>query len=270
MKLSAILITKNAGHTLRRCLESVRWADEIIVVDSGSLDDTAAICRDLGVRLIVADDWPGFGPQKNRALDLAAGEWVLSIDADEWVPPELRAEIQSVVANPGNVVAYCMPRLTSFCGRYMRHGGWWPDLVVRLFQRGSARFSDARVHERLEVVGTTGRLQAHLIHESFRNPAEVLEKINLYSSEGARMLADRGRKASLTTAIAHGLWAFIRTYFLKRGFLDGREGVAMAISTAEASYYRYLKLMYLNESADSQFSTTDSTQSQVDETYRTR
>jgi hypothetical protein len=166
------------------------------------------------------------------------------------VPSELRSEIQSAVASPGEAVAFSIPRLSSYCGRYLRHGGWWPDRVVRLFRRGSARFSDARVHERVQVHGTTGHLNSHLIHESFRDPAQVLEKVNLYSSEGARMLADRGRTAGIGTALVHGFWAFIRTYFLKRGFLDGREGVANAISTAEASYYRYLKLMYLNESAD--------------------
>jgi glycosyltransferase involved in cell wall biosynthesis len=249
MSLSVAIITQNEEQTIRGCLESVSWADEIVVVDSGSTDNTVAICKELGAKVLVMD-WPGFGPQKNRALALATGDWVLSLDADERVSPELRSEIQSAIANPGEVVAFRMPRLSSYCGRFMLHGGWWPDLVVRLFRRGSARFSEARVHERLEVEGMIGHLSSHLLHESFRDPVEVLEKVNHYSSEGARMLAERGRRASLGTAIAHGLWAFIRTYILKRGFLDGREGFAMAVSTAEASYYRYLKLMYLTKPAD--------------------
>ena len=250
MSLSVIIIAKDAEATIRRCLESIAWADEIVVVEHGSSDRTADICREMGAKVHQSPDWPGFGPQKNRALDLARGDWVLSLDTDEHVPSELRSEIQAAVANPREAVAFSIPRLSSYCGRYLRHGGWWPDLVVRLFRRGSARFSDARVHERVQVHGTTGRLKSHLMHESFRDPAQVLEKVNLYSSEGARMLADRGRRAGIGTALVHGFWAFIRTYFLKRGFLDGREGVANAISTAEASYYRYLKLMYLNESAD--------------------
>jgi len=249
VSLSVIIITKNEERNIRICLESVAWADEVIVVDSGSMDNTIAICKELGAKVHVAD-WPGFGPQKNRALYLATGDWVLSLDADEWVSPELRAEIDTTIKKPGPYVAFRMPRLSSYCGRFMLHGGWWPDLIVLLFRRGSARFSEARVHERLEVEGMIGHLSAHLLHESFRDPVEVLEKINHYSSEGARMLAERGRRASLGTAIAHGLWAFIRTYILKCGFLDGREGFAMAVSTAEASYYRYLKLMYLTKPAD--------------------
>jgi glycosyltransferase involved in cell wall biosynthesis len=249
MKLSAIIITKNEERNISICLESVAWAGEIIVVDSGSTDNTVAICKELGAKVLVMD-WPGFGPQKNRALSLATGDWVLSLDADERVSPELCSEIQAAIANPGEAVAFCMPRLSSYCGRFMRHGGWWPDLVVRLFRRGNARFSEARVHEQVVVEGRIGRLRSHLLHESFHDPVEVLEKVNRYSSEGARMLAERGRRASVATAIVHGLWAFIRTYILKRGFLDGREGFAMAVSTAEVSYYRYLKLMYLTESAD--------------------
>lgn len=248
--LSVIIITKNAEPTIGRCLKSVDWADEIVVVDSGSTDRTLEICRALGAKVQQTADWPGFGPQKNRALELAGGSWVLSLDSDEWVTPELRAEIERATAAPGNAAAFAMPRRSSFCGRFMRHGGWWPDRVVRLFRRGSARFSEARVHERLEVRGAIGRLRSPLMHESIRDPAQALEKINHYSSESARMLADSGRRAGLATAIGHGLWAFIRTYFLRLGFLDGREGVAMAIYNAEASYYRYLKLMYLNEPAD--------------------
>ena len=248
MSLSVIIIAKNAEPTIRRCIESVAWADEIVVAEHGSVDRTAELCRELGAKVYRTPDWPGFGPQKNRALDRAMSEWVLSLDADEHVPGELRAEIQEATASPGQAVAFEVPRLSSYCGRTLRHGGWWPDRVVRLFRRGHARFSDARVHERLQVEGAIGRLKSHLMHESFRDPAQVLEKINLYSSEGARMLADRGRRAGIGTALVHGFWAFIRIYFLKRGFLDGREGIANAISTAEASYYRYLKLMYLNES----------------------
>ena len=246
--LSVILITCNEARNIDACLESVAWADEIVVVDSGSTDGTQDRCRNRGARVIEAD-WPGFGPQKNRALDCAQGDWVLSIDADERVTPALRAELEQAMAE-GRHDAYGMPRLSSYCGRFMRHGGWWPDPVVRLFRRGRARFSNDRVHERLQVEGSVGLLSAPLHHYSFPDLEAVLVKVNHYSTESARMLADRGRQASLAGAIGHGCWTFFRGYVLKRGFLDGREGFMLAVSNAEGSYYRYLKLMYLNESQD--------------------
>ncbi len=243
MKLSVIIITKNAGATIRRCLESVNWADEMIVVDSGSTDDTAEICQALGARVNVNSDWPGFGPQKNLALDLATGDWVFSIDADEWVTPELRAEMQTIIGNTTAAPAYAIPRRSSFCGRYMRHSGWWPDHVVRLFRRGSARFSDDQAHERLLVTGVTRKLKQPLMHEAIVDMEQMLGKMNMYSSASARMLHARGRRASIGTAVLHGGWAFFRTYILRRGFLDGREGFILAVANAEGSYYRYIKLL---------------------------
>ena len=126
---------RTTSRLIRRCIESLAWADEIVVVDSGSTDRTLEICRELGLRAHTTDDWPGHGPQKNRALDRATGEWVLSIDSDEWVTPELRAEIERTLAAPEARAGYALPRRSSFCGRFMRHSGWWPDYVVRLFRR---------------------------------------------------------------------------------------------------------------------------------------
>ncbi len=245
MSLSVIIITLNEAHAIRACLESVAWADEIIVVDSGSTDDTLAICREFTPQ-VYSHDWPGFGPQKNRALDYAGKEWVLSLDADERISPELRDEIQAAMAAPGSNATFRMPRLSSFCGRFMRHSGWWPDYVPRLFKRGSARFSDDLVHERLIVDGATGTFNSPLLHDTYRDLEEVLDKVNSYSTAGARMLDQKQRKSGRSTAILHGLWAFVRTYFLRRGFLDGREGFMLAVSNAEATYYRYIKLMLLN------------------------
>jgi hypothetical protein len=242
-KLSIIIITKNEAENIRACIGSVAWADEIVVVDSGSSDDTPDICRGLGAK-VYEHDWPGFGPQKNRALDYATGDWVLSLDADEQVSPELRAEIQSAV-NEGRTDAYEIPRLSSFCGRYIHHSGWRPDYVTRLFQRGAGRFSDDWVHERVIVTGSTGRLKQSILHESFRDAEELLAKINQYSSAGALMLHNKNRTATLKQAVAHALWAFLRSYILRAGFLDGREGFMLAVSTAEGTYYRYVKLMLL-------------------------
>lgn len=245
MRVSAIIITKNAGAMIRRCIESVSWADETIVVDSGSTDDTAEICRAMGVNFSVTADFPGFGPQKNRALDLATGDWVVSIDADEWITPELRDEMRAAMTKP-TAAAYAVPRRSSFCGRYMKHSGWWPDHVVRLFRRDAARFSDDRAHERLLVDGVTRKLKQPLMHEAISTMDQMLGKMNLYSTASARMLHERGRKASLATAVFHGAWAFFRTYILRLGFLDGREGFILAVANAEGSYYRYIKLMLEN------------------------
>jgi glycosyltransferase involved in cell wall biosynthesis len=240
-KLSVIIITKNESANIRACLESVAWADEIIVVDSGSTDGTLEIAREFTPHVHVHADWPGFGAQKNRALDYASKDWVLSLDADERVTPELRTEIEAVLQN-AQADGYEIPRLSNFCGRFMRHSGWHPDYVLRLFKRGKGRFSDALVHESVQMQGSTARLHQPLLHYSYRDFEDVLSKLNSYSSAASTMLQRRGKKGSLAQAVVHGLWAFIRTYFLRAGFLDGREGFMLAVMNAENSYYRYIKL----------------------------
>ncbi|MGZ5008247.1 MAG: glycosyltransferase family 2 protein, partial [Methylobacter sp.] len=152
--LSAVIITKNEAGHIARCLESISWADEIIVLDSGSEDDTVAICRRYTDK-VYQTDWPGFGIQKQRAVDKAGGDWILSIDADEVVSPELRLEIENALRQE-RYNGYEIPRLSSYCGRQMRHGGWWPDHVLRLFRRDCGRFTDAVVHERIIVQGEIG------------------------------------------------------------------------------------------------------------------
>ncbi|MGC8731268.1 MAG: glycosyltransferase family 2 protein [Halothiobacillaceae bacterium] len=241
--LSVILITLNEAKCLERTLKAVAWADEIIVVDAGSTDGTVDIARRFTDKVVITADWPGFGPQKNRALALATGEWVLAIDADEMVTPELAQEIGATLQTPKADV-YAMPRLSSFLGRPMRHGGWWPDEVPRLFRRGAARFSDDVVHERLVFDGPYQRLRNPLHHESIRDLTQMLNKMNHYTSAGAQRMLQAGHHGSLMGALGHGLWAFMRVYVLKRGFLDGREGLIMAISSAESAYYKHLKSLY--------------------------
>ncbi len=247
MTLSVVIITRNEQAAIRRCLESAACAGEIVVLDAGSTDETARIARECGAQVHVSSDWQGFGPQKNRALDLVTGDWVLSLDADEWISPELRTEIERVLAAPGGHAAFRMPRLSSYCGRFMRHSGWWPDHVTRLFRRGQARFSDDMVHERLIVNGTVGTLHEPLLHEAIRDLGDALVKMNAYSTAGAMMQLERGKTASLPGAVWHGAWTFFRTYVLRAGFLDGREGFMLAVSNAEGAYYRYLKLLLLTE-----------------------
>lgn len=248
--LSVIVITHNEAHNIEACLHSVAFADEVVVLDSGSTDNTVQIARSLGAHVSASPDWQGFGIQKNRALALAASDWVLSLDADERVTPELRAEIQAVLHTPAFEV-YSFPRLSSYCGQSMRHSGWYPDRVTRLFRRRAARFSEDLVHEKMLTSSKIGQLNAVLLHESFRSLEAVLDKVNRYSSAGAQSLLNKGKTASLGSALGHGLWAFIRTYFLRRGFLDGRMGLVLAISNAEGTYYRYLKLWLRCQAASS-------------------
>ncbi len=244
--LSVIVITKNESQDISTCLESISWADEIVVLDSGSTDKTVEICRKYTDK-VISTNWPGFGPQKNRALDMANGDWVLSLDADEHITPELRDEILSTIAEPGGKVAFMMPRLSSYCGRPMRHGGWWPDYITRLMLRGNGRFSDDIVHERLVIDGPTGTLKHPIIHKAFETLEEVIQKLNSYSTAGARMMHAEGKKAGLTKALSHALWSFLHTYIIRAGFIDGRIGFMLAISNAEGTYYRYLKLMLMGK-----------------------
>ena len=234
MNISVIIIAKNEAASIARCLESVSWAGEVIVLDSGSTDDTVAICR-RHTQHVYETDWPGFGPQKNRALQRASGEWVLSLDADEWVTPQLRDEILNAVSQPEEATAFRLPRLSSFCGRFMRHSGWWPDYVIRLFRRGAARFSDDAVHEQVIADGKTGTLRNPIMHETFVDLDELLVKMNNYSSLAAREMHERKRKTGLSGAVLRGIWAFFRTYVLRGGFLDGREGFMLAVATAEGT-----------------------------------
>jgi len=247
-QVSIIIITKNAATHIEACLTSVMWADEIIVLDCGSIDNTLVLCRPFTSKIFVTDDWPGFGIQKNRALAKATGEWILSIDADELVTTTLQQEIKNSIPN-SDYTAFRIPRRSCYCGRWMSHSGWSPDYVVRLFRRDSAHFTDDLIHEKVQVFhGNTGTLTTPLLHYSFNSLEEVLAKVNSYSSANALKHFKQGKKSSLTKAILHGLWTFVRTYVIKAGFLDGREGFMLAVSNAEGTYYHYLKLLYLQQS----------------------
>jgi len=245
--LSVIVVAMNEAHDIPDCIKSVRGlATEIIVFDSGSADGTPALCRKLGAT-VYETDWPGDGPQKNRALDVATGDWVLCLDADERVSDRLRRELEHLLEHGTTHAAFSTPRRSSFCGRFMNHSGWWPDRIERLFRRGSARFTNVRTHTRLVIDGTVGQMDGPIIHIAINELHEALEKVNAYSTSGALTMAERGKRSSLGKAIGKGLWAFIRTYLIQRGFLDGMEGFMLAVANAEGTYYRYLKLMLLQE-----------------------
>ncbi len=261
--LSVILITRNEAANVGDCLRSVAFADEWIVVDSGSTDDTRRIAEAFGARVVTTADWPGFGAQKNRALAEARGRWVLSIDADERVTEALAAEIRRVVAADTSAhqgmdapalgsrgfAGYELSRLSSFCGQWMRHGDWYPDRVLRLFRREAGRFSDDLVHERLMVSGPVGRLRGDLLHHTMDTLDSALDKMNRYTSGRALDKRRAGGTGGLAPALLHGAWAFLRTYLLRRGFLDGRLGFVLAVYIAEGTYYRYLKMSLLSPPA---------------------
>jgi len=246
IRLSVIIITLNEAHAIERCLASLPEHDELIVLDSGSTDGTQSICERYGAK-VVQTDWPGFGPQKNRALDLAKGLWVLSVDADEHFDPVLRAAVHACVNTPDShsanqldaaIVAFQFRRRSSFAGQYMRFGDWGRDKVLRLFRRGSARFSSLAVHESLQVQGQTALLPGFLLHESIRDWHDAMEKASLY----ARLSVDRMRARGPVGAVhglLHGLWTFIRGFVIRLGCFDGYNGLRLALANAWGTYLRY-------------------------------
>lgn len=244
IQLSVIIITRNEQKMIRKCLQSIVWADEIIIVDSGSEDSTLNICREFTEHIYVNRDWQGFGHQKNLALQQATGQWVFSIDADERITPELKQEIQEAMKR-GKHTAYEIPRLAYFLGKEMKHGGWWPDYVLRLFTREHSRFSDDIVHERVLVEGKVGRLNSPLLHFSYTSLEQVLEKNNRYSTAAALKAQGKGKRSSLGRALLRASWTFFWVYFVRLGLLDGKEGFIAAFSKAGETYYRQLKLSYL-------------------------
>ena len=238
-ELSVIIITKNEGLNIRACLESVMWADEIIVVDSGSQDDTVAICREFTPHVYI-HDWPGFGAQKNRALGYASKDWVLSLDADERVSPELHTQLINVMKNE-QADGFYLPRLSQFCGRFIKHSGWYPDYVLRLFKRTHGHFSDDLVHESVILRGRAGKLSSPLLHYSYLNEADVSRKVEQYASAAAIQMFNRGKAVTGIDAPVRAGWAFLRTYCLRLGFLDGIAGFNIARMNARTTYLKYRK-----------------------------
>jgi len=242
-RLSAVIIVKNEASNIAECLDSLAFCDERIVVDSGSGDDTLLIARQKGAR-VAFHEWSGFGPQKNYALSLAKGEWVLSIDADERVTPELAAEIHGAIKTD-EADGFELSRMSSFCGRMIRHSGWSPDRVLRLFRRRKGRFSDDPVHERVLCDGKVGRLRAPLLHYPVARLEDAIRRMDSYSTISAETIAASRRRVSIMTGVAHGTFAFLRAYVLRLGFLDGAAGFMLAVAVAEGSYYRYMKAWLL-------------------------
>ena len=244
-KLSVIIIAKNEAANIAACIASVSWADELIVVDSGSTDDTVNIARKSGAQVYLHADWPGFGPQKNRALAYATGEWILSIDADERVTPELHAELEQAMKTEQTDGFYC-PRLSQFCGQFIHHCGWYPDYILRLFKREAGKFSESLVHESVLLTGRTQKLRHPLLHYSYLNLADVERKVEHYSTAAAQQMFEAAKHAGWLRAVLSSGWAFVRTFVIRRGVLDGAAGLRIALMNTRTTYLKYRKLTALS------------------------
>ena len=247
MPLSVVLITQNAAAQLADCLASVAFADEVVVVDSGSSDGTREVAAHYGARVVVKE-WLGFGKQKQFAVEQAAHDWVLCLDADERVSPELAASLVRALQAPETPV-YRMARRNRFLGRWLRHGEGYPDWSLRLFDRRHARWSDDEVHEKVLYAvppGTPlGTLSGDLLHESGEDLGRYLEKQNRYTALAARDLHRRGRRAGLTEIALSPLLRFLKFYLLRLGFLDGLPGLVHISIGCMNSFMKYAKLIEL-------------------------
>ena len=245
MSLSVIIIARNEAWRIEACLKSARFADEIVLVDSGSTDDTVAIAREYADR-VIETEWRGYGATKQLALEHAAGDWVLWLDADERVPPDLRDEILATVET-GEHAGYRVARKTLFLGHWIRHCGWFPGYVLRLFRReADPRFTEDQVHESLRIRGTTGDLSRPLVHDTDPTLHHYLVKFNSFTSLGARQLYLSGRRFRLTDLVFRPIFTLLKMYVLKRGFLDGLPGLILCGLSACYVFTKYAKLWHLH------------------------
>ena len=249
MKISAVIVAGNEEIKIGDAIASVEWADEIIVIDSESTDRTREIAADLGAR-VVSRPWPGFSAQKQFGVDAASFNWILSLDADERVSPELRLEIQQMQAAPGETIAagYRIPRLTYYMGRPIRHSGWYPDWQLRFFDRRRAKWKDVLIHESVEMIpgAAIEKLHNNIIHLSFDSPEHHHQMIGeRYAPLAARQMFAIGKRTSRFTIAIAGMLAFISSYFLKAGFLDGLPGYCIARFAAHHAFMKHLCLWEL-------------------------
>jgi glycosyltransferase involved in cell wall biosynthesis len=239
--LSVAIITLNAASQLEACLQSVRFADEIVVVDSGSTDGTPALAERFGAR-VIQQDWLGFGPQKQFAVAAAGHDWVLCLDADERVTPELQTSIENALKNP-STAAFRFPRCNRFLGRYLKHGEGYPDWSLRLFDRRRARWSDDPVHEKVLADGPVGTLAGDLLHDSAESLENYLAKQNRYSTLAAEKALAAGKRSNAARLVLSPLLRFVRFYCLRRGFLDGLPGLVHILIGCHASFAKHAKML---------------------------
>jgi glycosyltransferase involved in cell wall biosynthesis len=243
-KLSVTVITLNEAAHIEACLASVAWADERLVVDSGSTDGTPDLARAAGAR-VIARDWRGYADQKNAAAADAAHDWILSIDADERVTPDLAAEIRERLAGEPSDAGYRMPRVTWHLGRWIRTTDWYPDFQLRLYDRRRARWTPRRVHESVEAAGPVGRLRHELQHLAYRDLAHHHRTMDRYTTLAAAEMHEAGRRAGVADLVLHPPAAFLRNYVLRRGFADGVPGFIISAMNAHYVFLKFAKLWAL-------------------------
>ncbi|MDH3891786.1 MAG: glycosyltransferase family 2 protein [candidate division Zixibacteria bacterium] len=242
--ISAVIITKNEEANIARCLKALSWVDEIVVVDSGSNDDTRQLATELGAAVFEAD-WNGFGPTKALGVDKATSQWIISVDADEVVSPQLASEIQKVLIDGTDHHGFDMPRKTNFLGRWIHHCGWYPDRVLRLFLKAHGNFNDAPVHERVVLKGDIGHLKEYLLHYSYPSLEHYLVKSNRYTTLGAQKALTDGRRANWFDIVIRPTVSFLSHYISRQGFRDGLEGLLISVLSAVAVMMKYSKLRVL-------------------------
>jgi glycosyltransferase involved in cell wall biosynthesis len=248
--LSVIVITKNEERNIEDCLNSVRWAQEIVVVDGGSEDKTLELARKFTSKVFVKP-WEGYGASKNFAVEQCTGAWVLWLDADERVTDELGKEIQAITnQNTMPLAVYEMPRKAFFLGRWIRHCGWYPGYVPRLFKKGAGRFSENKVHERFEFDGVVGKLQSDLLHYTDPNLWHYFEKFNRYTTLAADDMMEKRTIFRVSQLIVRPVWVFIRMYVVKLGFLDGIQGFILSVLSSCYVFTKYAKLWELSTSIE--------------------
>jgi glycosyltransferase involved in cell wall biosynthesis len=249
--LSVVVITLNEEANLGRLLESVRLADEHIILDCGSTDRTLEIARAFGAKTFT-EEWKGYSAQKNAAIDKASGDWVLSLDADEAVERELMEEIRHVLDHKPSVNGYYIARKNYFLGRWIRHGGFYPDRKLRLFRRGHGRFAERAVHEVMQVDGPTATLNHALLHNAYPTLESYISHMNRYSSLGAEIVVAKGGGFSLRNIVINPAAAFLYNYFLRLGLLDGREGLLLHLYHSAYVSWKYAKAWELGRMPQSQ------------------
>ena len=240
MKITATIITQDEERNIARTIESLRCADEILIVDSGSVDRTVELAENLGARVIEAG-WRGFAGQKNWAAEQASHDWILSLDADEALSEALEAEIWGVKKSDPRFDAYTMPRLARYLGRWILHSGWYPDRKVRLYDRRKATWVGDFVHESVQVSGRVGHLENAILHFTCDSLSEHLRTLDRYTTLAAQEMVARKMKVPLSRLIVDPAWAFVKTYIVQRGFLDGAEGLTIAHMAAFYTFLKYSK-----------------------------
>lgn len=239
--VSVIVITKNEAHNIEACLDSIRWADEIIIVDAESLDQTIEIAKKFTGK-IYARPWMGFAAAKQFAVEQTRNEWVLWLDADERVPPELAEEIRQVLTSHPDAAAFTVARRAYFLDRWIKHSGWYPGRVARLFRKGKARFNSATVHEGLEIDGSIGQLKNDLLHFTDPNIYHYFAKYNRYTTLAATESFEKKKRAHLSDLLIRPMWQFVRMYVIRLGFLDGMQGFLLALFSSSYVFTKYAKL----------------------------